>query len=213
MIINWKNRIEEALSGNLPGEISHRKMLPTGRKYSYPEDLLEMTNSGILLLLFPEGDELFTCLIKRPSSMKYHAGQIAFPGGKMEEADTTPLETAVRECHEEIGTDPGKVQILGALTPLCIPVSRFMIFPYVGWSDRKPDFSVSTHEVEKLLFFPLLKHLDASERKDAEVITAYGRVMVPSHTLQGEIIWGASAMILAELLDLLEEIFPTELKQ
>jgi 8-oxo-dGTP pyrophosphatase MutT (NUDIX family) len=203
MDMNWKIKIEKALSGNLPGEKSHRKMLPDGRKYSFPEELRDIVYSGILLLLFPDGDEIYTCLIRRTASMKHHAGQIGFPGGKMEKTETTPLETALRECHEEIGIDPRNVLILGSLTPLDIPVSRFKIFPYVGWSDHKPVFILNSQEVEKLLFFPLIKDLSASERKYAEVTSAFGTVMAPCFYREGEVIWGASAMILAEFLDLL----------
>ena len=207
MNMNWENRIKEALSGDLPGEISHRKMLPPGRKYSLPEEHQNSRNSGILLLIFPEGDEICTCLIRRPSYMKHHAGQIGFPGGQTEEPDTTLLETALREAHEEIGIDPDHLHILGSLTPLYIHVSKFMIFPFVAWMDQKPEFAVNIYEVEKLIIFPLIRHLNASERKEAEVSSSNGILRVPSFIWEDEVIWGATAMILVEFLDLLDGSF------
>lgn len=205
MNMKWENKIREILSGDLPGEVSHRKMLPPGRKYSLPQEHQITRNSGILLLVFPEGNEIYTCLIRRPSYMKHHAGQIGFPGGQMEEPDATLLETALRETREEIGIDTDPLEVLGSLTPLYIQISNFFIFPFVAWTDQKPDFNVNTDEVEKLILFPFIRHLNASEWKEAEVDSSTGKLWVPSFNWEGNEIWGATAMILAEFLDLLAQ--------
>ena len=90
--------------------------------------------------------------------MKYHAGQIGFPGGKMEKDDPDLSFTAMRETSEEIGIRLEEIQVLGSLSPLFISVSGFLIYPFVAWSPKKPDFTVNYHEVERIIYFPLLEN-------------------------------------------------------
>jgi len=159
----------------------------------------------VLLLVFPDGDDLYTCLIKRSALMKIHAGQIGFPGGKQEEKDASPKETALRETTEEIGLPERGISVLGSLTPLYVSVSNFMIYPFVAWTGQKPTFAVNYHEVEELLFFPLRKHLKNPIVTLTEVQTISGKLKVPGIPFQGEFIWGATAMILTEFLDILSQ--------
>ncbi len=129
--------IKEALLQHLPGAASHMKMLPKNRVLKVaPNKKSHLKFSSVLLLLFPEEDNLKICLIKRPMHMKYHAGQIALPGGQVEKGETT-LETALRETHEEIGIDTSNIEILGSLSELYVEVSRFIIHPFVGWLTAK----------------------------------------------------------------------------
>ena len=155
-----------------------------------------------MLLLFEREGELFICLIKRPLTMTHHAGQIAFPGGRLDPGETV-LETALRETHEEIGVPPDQIEILGSLTELFIDVSGYIVQPFVGWLKEEPRFCINESEVEKLILFPLMKYRNAFEETELE--TATGRLSVPSINYQGEIIWGATAMILSEFYDALEE--------
>lgn len=185
----------------MPGEISHLKMLPANRQLNVgSEDIPGMKHSSVLLLLSEIDDELTVLLIKRPSSMKYHAGQIALPGGKMEENESA-VETALRETWEETGISPENIEILGGLSDLYVQVSKFMIHPVVGWT---PDFDrivINRHEVEKVVFFPIKLLTDNIEETEIQTVT--GLLKVPCVKFDGEILWGATSMILTEFVDLL----------
>lgn len=195
--------IKKALAGNLRGILSHQKMMPPNRKLRAADsDKKRLKPSSVLLLLFVENDELFVCLIKRPATMKHHAGQVALPGGRHEPGET-PLETALRETWEEIGITAGKIEILGSLSELFVDVSGFLIHPFVGWLSEKPSFKINPAEVEKTLLFPLLKFKDELDETELETIS--GKLKVPCFHFEGEIIWGATAMILSEFYDAVED--------
>lgn len=177
-------------------------MPPNRRLRSADRDKGRLKPSSVMLLLYEENEELLICLIKRPLSMTHHAGQVAFPGGRIDPGETE-LETALRETWEEIGISPEKIEVLGSLTELFIDVSGYIIQPFVGWLKEKPCFILNEAEVEKIILFPLLKFRDALEETELE--TASGKLSVPCFIFEGEIIWGATAMILTEFLDALEE--------
>jgi 8-oxo-dGTP pyrophosphatase MutT (NUDIX family) len=135
--------------------------------------------------------------------MKYHAGQIALPGGKIEKGETA-IETALRETFEEVGIEPEKITILGKLSEFYVEVSRFQIQPVVGWLHNKPVFKTNPDEVEKVILFPLKKMESPFCKVEMDTIT--GRLKVPCIKFEHEIIWGATAMILAEFSDVLSNI-------
>lgn len=198
-----KENIKKALEGNLRGIQSHQKMMPPNRKLRAADsDKKRLKPSSVLLLLFAEKNELFVCLIKRPSNMKHHAGQVALPGGRHEPGET-PLETALRETWEEIGITADKIEIMGSLSELFVDVSGFLIHPFVGWLEEKPIFKTNPAEVEKTILFPLLKFMNNLEETELETVS--GKLKVPCFHFEGEIIWGATAMILSEFYDALED--------
>lgn len=200
MLISAEN-IKKALSQALPGSTSHRKMLPLNRELrASNEEQTHIKKSSVLLLLFAENNELNVCLIKRPAHMKHHAGQIALPGGRIEIGETA-LETALRETWEEIGISSDQIEILGSLSELYVQVSRFQIHPFVGWLDKKPEFNICKNEVEKTISFPLKNMKNVVD--DVELETISGTLKVPCIQFEGEIIWGATAMILSEFGDVL----------
>lgn len=193
--------IQKALARNLPGSTAHRKMLPLNRVLAAaPNDKSRVKNSSVLLLLFVENDELMACLTKRTTKMKHHPGQIALPGGRIE-AGETALETALRETWEEIGITADQIEILGTLSDFYVEVSRFQIHPFVGWLSQKPNFIINGAEVEKTILFPMKNFNRHFE--EAELETLAGRAKVPCIRFEGEIIWGATAMILSEFADVL----------
>lgn len=193
--------IKQALQKTLPGAKSHRKKLPPNRPLTAAvQNRGTIKHSSVLLLLFEENNELFACLIKRPIHMKYHAGQIALPGGRIEKGETA-LETALRETYEEIGIPSGQITILGSLSELYVPVSKFLIHPFVGWLKQKPKFVINHNEVEKTVVFPLMRFSNTFEEEELETVT--GKLKVPCIHFNGEIIWGATAMILSEFYDIL----------
>lgn len=196
--------IKKALKGNLRGIESHQKMMPPNRKFQAAEsDSKRLKPSSVLLLLYEQNHELFICLIKRPSTMKHHAGQVAFPGGRLEQGETA-LETALRETWEEIGVGPESIEILGSLSELFVDVSGFLIQPFVGWLTEKPVFAINAAEVEKTILFPLVQYKDKLEETELETVS--GKLKVPCFHFEGEVIWGATAMILAEFYDVLNEL-------
>lgn len=200
----FQNEIKKALQITLPGETSHKKMLPPSRKLVIdPKKTKKLKHSSVLLALYVENNNLYGCLIKRPRHMKHHAGQIALPGGQIEKGESA-VETALRETYEEIGIKPEQIEILGTLSTLYVEVSNFLIQPVVGWLDKKPVFTINKNEVEKMVLFPLLKYKNHYEK--TEMPTNRGILEVPCIKFEGEIIWGATAMILSEFYDIMDDL-------
>lgn len=199
---NIYRNISKRLQEKLPGETSHEKMLPPGRKLkATPSDLKQIKYSSVMVLLFQEEKELMVTLIKRPKHMKHHAGQIAIPGGRIE-TNETAVETALRETREEIGIYSNQIEVLGQLSKLYVEVSSFQIQPFVGWLKQRPTINNCPNEVEKTLFFPIRKLKTPHDTIELDTLT--GKLLVPAVHFEGEIIWGATAMILSELYDLIE---------
>ncbi|QGY45075.1 NUDIX domain-containing protein [Maribellus comscasis] len=200
----FQNEIKKALQITLPGEASHKKMLPPSRKLlAAPEKRHKLKHSSVLLALYVENSNLYGCLIKRPKHMKHHAGQIALPGGRIEKGENA-VETALRETYEEIGVHKNQIEILGVLSELYVEVSGFLIQPIVGWLNKKPTFSINKDEVEKMVLFPILKYKNHFEK--TSIKTNIGVLEVPCIKFDGEIIWGATAMILSEFYDLMGDL-------
>lgn len=199
-MLHYSEDIIKLLSGELPGEHSHVKMLPKNRVLKVPSNhKSKIKRSSVLLLLYPDNNSLNLALIKRPAHMKHHAGQIAFPGGKIEKGETA-LETALRETEEEIGIETKNIKILGSLSELYVEVSGFLIHPYVAWLSEKPEFEINKNEVDKMVLFPLLEYRNCFET--TTINTTTGALEVPCIKFENETIWGATAMILSEFYDL-----------
>ena len=199
-----KENIREALLKKLPGASSHSKMLPPKRVLkAAPQDRSKVKQSSVLLLLFEENEHFKVLLIKRPPHMKHHAGQIALPGGRVE-TNETAQETALRETYEEIGIKAEFIEILGTLSDFYVEVSRFQITPFVGWLSSKPVFRINPDEVEKIIFFPIEKLKPPYDEQQLDTIT--GKLDVPCIRFENEIIWGATAMILSEFYDVLQNV-------
>ncbi|HEY3371272.1 MAG TPA: CoA pyrophosphatase [Prolixibacteraceae bacterium] len=198
--------LKESLRGELSGLEAHQKMLPPGRRLkTFDHELSSVKPSSVLLLLFPEGEQIYICLIKRPSTMTHHPGQISFPGGKVEKEDLSAEMAALREAQEEVGIDPSMIEILGPLSEIYVEVSKFSIQPFLAWADRKPEFLVNTDEVEELILFPLTDFIKNETILETEMATVSGLLRVKYYPFKSEIIWGATAMILSELIEILKK--------
>jgi 8-oxo-dGTP pyrophosphatase MutT (NUDIX family) len=159
--------------------------------------------SAVCLLFYPKADEIFFVLIKRPTTHQYHAGQIALPGGSCD-GDETYEQTALRELFEETGVVINRKHIIGRLTPLYIPVSNFYIQPTVACIDTLPIFNPHTKEVVELIEFPLKGILDESIVAETTVnLTTVIKIKAPYFNIQGNMLWGATAMLLSEVKQLL----------
>lgn len=195
--------LKETLGGELSALEAHQKMLPPGRRMKNLEEELSLVKpSGVLLLLYPEGEQIYICLIKRSSTMTHHPGQISFPGGRVEKGDHSPEMTALREAQEEVGINPSLIQILGKLSDLYVEVSKFMIYPFLAWTDQKPEFLLNAAEVEELILFPLTDFITHETILETEMNTISGLLRVKYYPFNSEIIWGATAMILSELIEI-----------
>jgi len=198
-------RLKIQLENRLPGTLSHTKMLPPGRSLELPVNKANFTGSAVLMLLFPLHQKTHICLIRRPATMKNHAGQIAFPGGKQEKEDSDLVQTALREANEEIGLAIGDVQILGTLTPVYVQVSNFLITPVVGWVNELPALKIDPSEVDEVIFISLDELSEAGNRCDKEMDTWTGKILVPGYEINGCFVWGATAMLMAELVDVYQD--------
>ena len=162
------------------------------------------TKSAVLILIYEKKGDLFIILTKRSSKLSKHSGQISFPGGTKDDADLDLVSTALREAEEEIGLNI-KVEVLGELTPLLIPITNFCVHQFVAFTSLLPNLSFNEHEVEKLM------EVSISDLRNKDNIkygkfgkTSSGRLVeAPYYDLNGEKIWGATAMMISELLETL----------
>ena len=180
-------------------------MLPSGRELYPASDSNSTIQSSVLMLLFPFNEKIHTCLIRRPSTMRNHGGQIAFPGGRKEPTDKDPIETALRESFEEIGTDSNQIAILGKLTPLYVQVSNFTINPFIGWSESLPQFKIDSQEVDEIFIIPIADFLHHTALQFREVTTINGTFKVPGFYIDQLFVWGATAMIISEFNEIFQQ--------
>jgi len=156
--------------------------------------------AAVLIFLYPYNESIYTVFIQRPDYNGVHGGQISFPGGKKEPEDENVIQTALRETYEETGVDPTAVNIIGTLTPLFIPVSNMIVTPVVGWANEKPPFRHKPEEVLFLIEANFKKLLDPSIVKTKPVEIRSEMIEVKYFDYETNTIWGATAMILYELL-------------
>jgi 8-oxo-dGTP pyrophosphatase MutT (NUDIX family) len=170
-------------------------------------DLNALSNykkSAVCLLFYEHDNDVYFALMKRPNTHQYHASQIALPGGSCD-GDETYEQTAIRELHEETGVAITEENISGRLTPLYIPISNFYIQPIVACINCKPLFEPSAQEVEELIEYKLRDILNDSIISETTVnLTSSGlKIKAPYFNVQGNVLWGATAMLLSEVKQLL----------
>lgn len=199
---NWLHRFTEILHQDLPGEIAHKDMIPyrplTSEMMVDAEDYRE---SSVAILLYHEENVWKSVLIERPSYEGVHSGQMAFPGGKKDPTDSDLVETALREMHEEIGFYDPNIELLGQLTKVFIPVSKFLVYPHVFMTTQQPNFIPDAYEVKDIVSFPLFEILDEKRLIQTTVQTGNGvRIKnVPAFQINEKQVWGATCLIVNEL--------------
>ena len=159
--------------------------------------------AAVLILLYPDNGSVYTVLMQRHDYAGAHGGQISFPGGKKEPADKDVIQTALREAHEETGVDQERIGVIGTLTPLFIPVSNMFVTPVVGWSKEKPVFNHHPEEVVFLIYADVRRLLNPSVVKTKPFKIQDELLDIKYFDYEGHAIWGATAMILHELLIIL----------
>lgn len=192
--------------GQLPGADAQYRMAHQLRQ-NYGAAPEHARRAGVLALLYPIESRLHLLFIQRTSPANdRHAGQISFPGGSAEPTDASAAETALRETEEEVGVNRQSVELLGALSDLYIPVSNFLVHPYVGFRPERPNFTVQESEVARTLELPVRNFLqpEARQLRDKELGGGLRLTGVPHWIIGEEAIWGATAMMVAEMLALLD---------
>lgn len=201
----------EALSNQLqfglPGQEAQFRMAHVVRQQA-AKPPPNARQAGVLALLYPKQTNWHLVFIERQPHYGHdrHAGQISFPGGKYEDADSSLQQTALRETEEEVGVPRHAVNMLGKLTELYIPVSNFLVHPYLGIAEDRPQFVPDTTEVKAILEVPFAHLCNPATRQTTHLQLSSNITLknVPYFNVEGKILWGATAMMVSELLALAE---------
>ncbi len=202
--------IREKLSQPLPGLESHLKLAPESRASEikeYNEGKKTAKKSAVMILLFHENEELKIVFIRRSFYVGIHAGQIAFPGGRFEESDISILNTAFREIEEEIGISKDKIELLGRLTDIYVPPSNFLISIFVGYLPFRPEYKIDEREVAEVIELRVQDFFneDVIDEKEFHVPSTEKSVRALYYKVGNADVWGASAMVMTEFLDVLKK--------
>ena len=193
--------LQKILTGPLPGRAHQLPMAPYHRLEQLRENVIpdDARTGCTLLLLFPGANlQTLFVLIRRNEYAGTHSGQISFPGGKPKPGEAMH-KAALRETHEETGVHPDSITLLGELTPLYIPPSNFLVYPFVGFVEHTPPFNPDPREVKEILKAPVDALLQKETRQDAKVkVSDNNEITVPAYILEGHPVWGATAMMLSE---------------
>lgn len=199
--MKWAEELRAKLAGELPGELVHNEVMSYARQQA--EEVRSSGSSfregGVMMLIYPVEEVLHTALILRPTYEGVHSGQVAFPGGAREAHDHDLKATALRETEEEVGVKASQIEVIGALSELYIPPSNFIVKPYVGVLSERPQFIPDDFEVAKIMEPSVVSFM----KKDAIVSTSVqvgknNSMRVKAFMVDGHIVWGATAMMLAE---------------
>jgi 8-oxo-dGTP pyrophosphatase MutT (NUDIX family) len=201
--------LAERLSADLPGWKAQIKMAPLWRIQEMARNPVFPTDAKVAcvlaLLHLQDGVWKIILMERTVNPRDRHSGQVSFPGGRYEESDGDLVNVAIREAEEEIGVAAAHIRIAGQLTSLYIPVSNFLVHPFIGILDLdQPEFRLQTGEVEQLLMPPVhwLAHPDAIKTTDVTAGNGMPLKDVPYFDIEGRVVWGATAMILSEFLSL-----------
>jgi 8-oxo-dGTP pyrophosphatase MutT (NUDIX family) len=170
-------------------------------------DLSSVRKAAVMILFYPKNEVTHLLLIVRNSYPGVHSSQIAFPGGKVEEIDFDLKQTALRETHEEIGIHPNDIHVIRDFSSIYIPPSNFLVFPFLGISQTELTFTLQEEEVAGIIELPLSTLLDDSIISNKNLETSYSKLIeVPVFQIEEHTVWGATAMILSELKDVLKMV-------
>ena len=203
----FKDKIALLKARKLGGLNAQFKLAPELR-LRYDADKINANNprkAAVLALFYPgENEETTFILTERASYKGTHSAQISFPGGKIDKTDENLQQTALREAFEEVGVLPKSIEVIRELTDVYIPPSNFLATPFIGFVDKKPLF-ITNYEVENTIEVLVSDLLNESSLTTINLTTSYmDKVDVPCFKLNGYIVWGATAMMLSEIKELLK---------
>lgn len=197
-----ESRIREACTGTLPGHQAHYALAPRPRPWPPAEPPAGTRPAAALLVLTLRDDAPHVVLTVRAGGVR-HAGQVSLPGGAVDEGETIEA-AALREASEEIGLPADKVRVIGPLTPLHVRVSGFEVHPVAAVCVDPPALAPAPDEVDRILEVPLVHLTDPAHLGRMSLVHLGGPVDAPYFALENERVWGATAMILSELLWILD---------
>jgi 8-oxo-dGTP pyrophosphatase MutT (NUDIX family) len=198
------HRLEDALRRPLPGAAAHALLAPRPRR-PWPDGFnpARIRNAAGLLIVFPVAHRAHIVLTVRSGTLERHGGQVSLPGGVVEPGESFE-QAALREAHEEIALPVGDTRVIGPLTPLEIPVSGFRLHPVLGSIDRRPELKAADGEVASILEVSVEDLLAQRPPQVTERERDGRKVLVPAFRAGRVEIWGATAMVLAEFLVMLD---------
>jgi 8-oxo-dGTP pyrophosphatase MutT (NUDIX family) len=208
---SFKKQIVKIAKLDLPGEVSHHKMSPIERLKELTAHAIKKNTAkkaAVMVLFYPnDAGETYLALILRKTYKGVHSAQVGFPGGKAEPFDASSQDTALRETEEEIGIPQKDISILKKTTEIFIPPSNFFVQPFIGICNKTPHFIPQEEEVEALIEVALSHFLDDRICITRTVTTSYATdIEVPAYLLNDHVVWGATAMMLSEVRELLKEV-------
>ena len=199
-------QIKERLKKPLPGNEAHlTTRIKTKSEVTFPNTQETARPAAVLILLFPFEDKIQFFLTKRTEDVEHHKGQISLPGG-IRENDESLNETALRETKEEVGIDSTKIIISGSLTPFFIPVTGYIVHPFIGWCKEKPSTKIHDVEVNQLFSVSITELMDEKILQTEQWNIRGYDAIVPYYNFGKCKVWGATAAILSEFKSILEDI-------
>lgn len=201
--------IKERVGSNskLPGWTSHKKMavIPinsiTAKVFIPPKDAKQ---ASVSIILFEENNQLFFLLTKRTDNVEHHKGQVSLPGGAIDNNETAK-KASLRETNEEVGIDSSTLESLGQLSNLYTPVSYFNIHVFLWYSKIQPQIKINYSEVDRVYKISLDELLDNNLVSNTPINKSGLKINVPAYHFKECICWGATAMIITELKDIINE--------
>lgn len=208
-IVRYIETLKLVFTEELPGEKAHVPLLPSGRRtgLSQINEKSNVRKSAVAVNLFFEGTWK-SLLIQRPTYQGIHSGQVCLPGGSIEPEDEDLLSTAIRECEEETGIKRHELDFIGELTPVYIPVSNFLVQPYVFVLKHPPRLVPDEREVDEIFIFDIEEELKGLEVKYTDIAISESNILnqVPYFSINNKVVWGATALILNEMREVLKRI-------
>jgi 8-oxo-dGTP pyrophosphatase MutT (NUDIX family) len=195
----------------LLAEEAHLKMVPFERILEVEKINIPSNNprkAAVMMLIYPKNNKSHLALIVRNTYPGVHSAQIGFPGGKVELEDESLIHTALRETHEEIGIHPDKIEVIKPFTEVFIPPSNFIVAPFLGISYTELKFIEQKEEVAGIIEFPLIDYMNDKTIVNKIMDTSYGNnIKVPTFRINEHYVWGATAMMMSELKEVLKSSF------
>lgn len=202
--------IREVIQTELPGERAHTPLMPVNRPYSSAaiKQAIDARKSAVAIVLFPKASSIHSILIERPYYQGIHSKQISFPGGKMDPEDLNLEYTARRECFEEVCLPINSSINIGNLSDVYIPVSNFVVKPFVFYVEELPELIPDHREVEQIITFDVLDLTKEEVVKKTDISLQSGLIHreVPYFDIHGHVVWGATGMMLSELREIIRRI-------